>query len=187
MRHILRKTCSWVLMGIIIMLFSIGLLKGVVLLHIYTCPASTTCSGSFNQGTSSSCLTSPSSDAERYCPVTQELFQATAVGMLDAIMQTAPSSVPAVQELEANVGGLNGSRWWLNATIPAATLIIYLIELGYTCVLSREDTMLKELNLEEVVRAAQTVHVHDLVSSGQLKKTPLRYHSDVGFVDSSRG
>jgi hypothetical protein len=45
--------------------------------------------------------------------------------------------------------------------------------------------MFKELNLEEVVRAAQTEHVHDLILAGQLKKAPIRYNSHVGFVDSS--
>jgi hypothetical protein len=128
----------------------------------------------------------PISDEERYCQLTQELFQATAVAMLDAIIQTAPMSGPSVQELEATVSSLNRSRWWLNVIIPVATLVLYLTGLVYTCVLSQGDTMLKELNLVEVVRAAQTDHVHDLVLLGQLKKTPLRYQSNFGFVDSAR-
>jgi hypothetical protein len=131
-------------------------------------------------------ITAPSSDAERYCPVTQELFQATAGGILDAIMQTAPTSVVAVQELEANVRGLDQSRWWLNATIPAATLVLYVIGLTYTCMVSRGDTTLKELNLFEVVRAVQTNHVQDLVSSGRLEKTPLLYYDGIEFVDGGR-
>jgi hypothetical protein len=121
-------------------------------------------------------------EEEFYCPLTQELWSATASAMLDGIMQTAPSNVISSQFLHARVEGLNNSRWWLNATIPAATMVVYVVGLWYTCRLSRGDRLFKELTLAEVVRAAQTDHVHDLISTGQLKKAPVRYQSDFGFV-----
>ncbi|KAF5352596.1 hypothetical protein D9756_006331 [Leucocoprinus leucothites] len=127
----------------------------------------------------------PRTDEERYCPITQELWRQTTIAMLDGIIQTAPKSVSSVQALNARVVGLNLSRWWLNAIIPVATVAIYLVGLFYTCWLSQGHKTLKELNLEEVVRAAQTDHVHDLILTGQLKKAPIRYHSDVGFVDNT--
>ncbi|KAF5352595.1 hypothetical protein D9756_006330 [Leucocoprinus leucothites] len=125
-------------------------------------------------------------DAERYCPLTQELWQETAIAMLDGIMQTAPKSRGTRQDLHALVEGLDRSRWWLNAIIPAATMVVYLIGLWYTCILSKGDRTFKELTLWEVVRAAQTDHVHDLILSGQLKKRPIRFDSNLGFVDGSR-
>lgn len=123
-------------------------------------------------------------DAEKFCPITQELWKETATAMLDGIMQTAPRSVPAVQDLHAVVEGLSKRWWWLNAVIPAATTVLYLVGLIYTCAQSQGDIALKELNLEEVVRAAQTDHIHDLISAGQLGEIPVRYHGDIGFVDS---
>lgn len=89
-----------------------------------------------------------------------------------------------MQDLHAVVEGLSRQRWWANAAIPVATLALYLIGLVYTCAQSQGDMALKELNLEEVVQAAQTDHIHGLILTGQLRKTPVRYHSDVGFVDS---
>ncbi|KAJ3574272.1 hypothetical protein NP233_g1876 [Leucocoprinus birnbaumii] len=126
-----------------------------------------------------------STDAERYCPITQDLWKDTATAMLDGIMQTAPTSHEAVQDLHANVEGLNRSRWWLNAIIPALTVGVYLIGLAYTCYLSKGDQTFKELTLDEVVKAAQTDHVQDLILSGQLKKRPIRFDSSIGFVEGS--
>lgn len=100
----------------------------------------------------------PSTDSEKYCPMTQELWRETAVSMLDGIMQTAPRSVPAVQDLEAVVEGLDERRWWLNAVVPGATILLYIVGLVYTCVISQGDGVLRELNLEEVVRVAQIDH-----------------------------
>lgn len=104
--------------------------------------------------------------------------------MLDGITQTAPTSIPSFQKLQAGVEELNRKRWWLNAVIPAAIFVLYLVGLAYTCLRSQGDPAPKKLNLDEVVRAAQTDHIHDLILTGQLKKTPVRYHSQIGFVDS---
>lgn len=128
-----------------------------------------------------------STDAEKYCPITQELWEETAVSMLDGILQTAPRSLLTTQDLHAVVEGLNKHRWWVNAAIPAATVLLYIVVLVYTCALSQGDKVLKELNLEEVIQAAQTDHIHDLVLTRRLKKTPIRYHSDVGFVNTRDG
>jgi hypothetical protein len=124
-------------------------------------------------------------DEERYCPLTQDLWKETVISMMDAIVQTAPNRLSAIQDINAIVVELNRSRWWVNAIIPAATVVVYVIGLGYTCVLSEGDKVSKELNLVEVVKAAQTDHVHDLVLSGQLKKTPIRFDSQFGFVDNT--
>jgi hypothetical protein len=125
-------------------------------------------------------------EEEFYCPITQELWSATGVAMLDGIMQSAPSNSTSSQSMHARVQGLSNSRWWLNATIPGAMVVVYLIGLGYTCNLSQGDTTFKELTLEEVVSAAQTEHVHDLISTGRLRKAPIRYQSQLGFVASTR-
>ncbi|KAF9445745.1 hypothetical protein P691DRAFT_252801 [Macrolepiota fuliginosa MF-IS2] len=126
-----------------------------------------------------------STPAERYCPLTQDLWRNTVTSMMDGIMQTAPSSFVAVQDLQAVVEVLNAPRWWLNAIIPAATLGLYLAGLAYTCALSQGDNVLKELSLQEVIEAAQTDHIHDLILAKQLKRTPIRYNSDIGFVGSN--
>ncbi|XP_006453764.1 hypothetical protein AGABI2DRAFT_113535 [Agaricus bisporus var. bisporus H97] len=123
-------------------------------------------------------------DAERYCSLTQELWKETTIAMLDGITQTAPTSIPSSQKLQAGVEELNRQRWWLNAVIPAAIFVLYLVGLVYTSLRSQGNPAPKKLNLDEVVRAAQTDHIHDLILMGQLKKTPVRYHSQIGFVDS---
>lgn len=127
----------------------------------------------------------PSNNTERYCPLTQELWKETTIAMLDGIMQTAPTSIPSSQTLRAVVEDLNRSRWWLNAVIPAGTFVLYVVGLTYTCLRSQGDLAFKELNLDEVIKAAQTDHVHDLIVTGQLKKTRVRYNSEIqGFIRS---
>lgn len=121
-------------------------------------------------------------DAERYCALTQELWKETAVSMLDGIMRTAPRAGRGMQDLHAVVEGVSKRRWWVHATIPAATVVAYLVGLLYTCVLSRGEAVLKELDLGEVIQAAQTDHIHDLVFTGRLKKEPIIYHPESGFT-----
>lgn len=128
----------------------------------------------------------PTDDSEKYCVLTQEMWKETAISMLDGIMQTSPRYDVAAQNLRAVVEGINKKRWWVNAAIPAATMVVYLVGLVHTCSLSRGDNVLKELNLHEVVKAAQTDHIQNLVLGGELKKVPVRYRSDVGFIDARR-
>ncbi|XP_006461649.1 hypothetical protein AGABI2DRAFT_178715 [Agaricus bisporus var. bisporus H97] len=125
----------------------------------------------------------PSNDAEEYCPLTQELWKETTIAMLDGIMQTAQTSISSSQRLQTVVEDLDRQKWWLNAIIPAATFVLYLVGLAYTSHRSQGDLAFKKLSLDEVVRAAQTDHIHDLILTGQLTKTPVRYYSQVGFVD----
>ena len=103
--------------------------------------------------------------------------------MLDGIMQTAQTSISSSQRLQTVVEDLDRQKWWLNAIIPAATFVLYLVGLAYTSHRSQGDLAFKKLSLDEVVRAAQTDHIHDLILTGQLTKTPVRYYSQVGFVD----
>lgn len=124
-------------------------------------------------------------DTETYCAPTQELWKETAISMLDGIMQTATRSGEGIQDLHAVVEGISRKRWWINATIPAATAVVYVMGLAYTCFLSQGNGALKELDLHEIIKAAQTDHIRDLVSMGELKKTPIRYHRDIGFVRDS--
>ena len=70
--------------------------------------------------------------------------------------------------------------------IPAATLAVYLVMLAHTCFLSRGDKVLKELNLHEIIKAAQTDHIRDLASMGELKRALIRYHSDIGFIEAGQ-
>jgi hypothetical protein len=90
------------------------------------------------------------------------VWKETTIVTLDGITQTAPMSISSSQRLQAVIDNLNRKRWWLNAIIPVATFPLYLVGLAYTCIRSRGDPALKDLNLDEVVRAAQTNHVHDL-------------------------
>lgn len=122
-------------------------------------------------------------DTETYCAPTQDFWKETTTSMLDGIMQTASRTGEGVQDLHAVVEGISKKRWWANAVIPAAILVVYLVGLAHTCVLSRGDKVLKELNLHEIVKAAQTDHIRDLALMGGLKGAAIRYDSNVGFVE----
>lgn len=128
----------------------------------------------------------PTDEQDKYCTLTQELWKETGVSMLDGIMQTAPRRGISTQTIHAIVEGVSKKRWWVNAIIPAATFVVYLVGLVHTCFLSRGDNVLKELQLHEIVKAAQTDHVRDLVSEGELEKAPVLYRNTLGFIGAHR-
>jgi len=105
--------------------------------------------------------------------------------MLDGIMQTAPVAGESFQKLDITVDGINQLRWWLQGIIPLLILLLYLCVLVYTILLSQGNPDLKELDLAEVVTAAQNDHIRQLVQSGRLKKSTLRYGSEIGFMQDS--
>lgn len=74
------------------------------------------------------------------------------------------------------------ARWWLQALIPLLTVLIYILGLYYTLVMSEGRDVLKELSLSEVIGAAQTEHVRDLLESGNLDKTMVQYKLETGFI-----
>lgn len=119
------------------------------------------------------------------CPLNPELWSETVTSMLDGIMQTAPRSENSTQELVARVETLGKGRWWLQGIVPLSTLLLYILALTYTVYLSQGSATLKELNLAEVIEAAQTDHVRNLVNAGQFKKSIFRYGSGVGFFRDS--
>jgi len=119
---------------------------------------------------------------DKPCNLTATLWKETAASVLDGIVQTAPKSGIADQELLARVENLDIGRWWLQALVPSFTIILYALTLAYTCYLSQGSALIKELSLEEVVDAAQTDHVRVMVQEGSLGKRLLRYDSTVGLV-----
>jgi len=119
------------------------------------------------------------------CPLTVEVWKETATSMLDGIIQTSPTDGSETQELIAHVETINPGRWWLQGLIPAFSALLYLVSLIYTCYLSEGNSNLKELHLAEVISAAQTEHIRDLVRAGRLRKATVRYGNNQGFVSTS--
>jgi len=119
------------------------------------------------------------------CPLTVEVWKETATSMLDGIIQTSPTDGSETQELIAYVETINPGRWWLQGLIPAFSAVLYLVSLIYTCYLSEGNSNLKELHLAEVISAAQTEHIRDLVRAGRLRKATVRYGNNQGFVSTS--
>ncbi|KDR68866.1 hypothetical protein GALMADRAFT_1353280 [Galerina marginata CBS 339.88] len=118
------------------------------------------------------------------CPLTTAVWKETATSMLDGIMQTSPTDGPTTQQLIARVENINPGRWWLQGLIPAFSLLLYFVSLIYTCYLSQGNSTLKELNLAEIIGAAQTEHIRDLVQTGRLRKATVRYGNNQGFVNT---
>ncbi|KAF9459411.1 hypothetical protein BDZ94DRAFT_1239268 [Collybia nuda] len=119
---------------------------------------------------------------EDNCALTEELWTETVTSMLDGIVQTGTRSLDTSQKLVVPVATLNARRWWLQALIPCLALILYGVGLYYTASLSQGRNVLKKLNLAEVIGAAQTDHVRNLLDSGNLEKTRMQYGSETGFV-----
>jgi hypothetical protein len=119
---------------------------------------------------------------EDNCALTDELWTETATSMLDALMQTAGTKKKTSQALIVPVETLSVRRWWLQGLIPLFTLVLYGIGLCYTARLSQGNTTLKKLTLVEVIEAAHTEHVRDLLDAGKLKRTTILYGSDTGFI-----
>ncbi|KAF9554563.1 hypothetical protein CPC08DRAFT_821620 [Agrocybe pediades] len=89
------------------------------------------------------------------CKLTTDLWRETAASVLDGIMQTAATGSIADQKLVAKVESVDLGRWWLQALIPALTVLLYAMSVIYTCFLSRGDVAkLKEINLVQIMDAA---------------------------------
>ncbi|KAF9522292.1 hypothetical protein CPB83DRAFT_899768 [Crepidotus variabilis] len=116
------------------------------------------------------------------CPLTEDLWTETVTSMLDGIVQTGPRNLEASQKLVVPVETIDTRRWWLQALIPLLTLILYGVGLHYTISVSQGRNVLKKLTLTEVIGAAQTEHVRDLVGSGGLKRAVVQYENESGFV-----
>jgi len=114
------------------------------------------------------------------CQLTNELWAETVTSMLDGIMHTASTSGSDKQLLTAKVQGISTTWWWVQGVIPLLTLLVYGIALSYTCFIARGNTTLKGLTLEEIIDAAQTEHVRELVRAGRLRKSTMRYEN--GFT-----
>ena len=112
----------------------------------------------------------PMNDAGQSCPISATTWTTTVTTMLDAIVQTAPPSGNATQLLTAPVETRHVKRWWLQALVPLAMMVLYALAVEYTVRLSRGCKSLKELDLGEVIAAAQTDDVRHLVTRGVLRK-----------------
>ncbi|KAF8996752.1 hypothetical protein BDQ17DRAFT_1429549 [Cyathus striatus] len=117
-----------------------------------------------------------------FCPLTQGLWESTASSMLDALVQTSPRSGHDTQSIRTRIELLSTIGWWIQGLVPLLTLILYIPMIIYTVMISRGDTTFKELNLSEVIVAAQSEHVRDLVQSGQLGNARVRYVTSEGFT-----
>ena len=89
------------------------------------------------------------------CSLSTELWRETLTSMLDGIVQTAPTSGLANQQLVAPIESISHSRWWLQGVIPLGTMLLYSAALYYTCRLGQGYSTIKELTLSEVIGAAQ--------------------------------
>jgi len=112
----------------------------------------------------------PMNDAGQSCTISATTWTTTVTTMLDAIVQTAPRSGNATQHLSVAVEARSVKRWWLQALVPLATVVLYALAVGYTVMVSRGYRSLKELDLGEVIMAAQTDDVRHLVRRGVLRK-----------------
>ena len=112
----------------------------------------------------------PVDDVKQSCTVSANTWTTTVTTMLDAIVQTAPQSGNATQDLSVALETRSVKRWWLQALVPLATVLLYALAVGYTVRVSRGYRSLKELDLGEVIAAAQTDDVRHLVRRGVLRK-----------------
>ncbi|KAF9552497.1 hypothetical protein CPC08DRAFT_728579 [Agrocybe pediades] len=79
----------------------------------------------------------------------------TAASVLDAIMQTVATESLTNQTLVARVESIDVRTWWLQALVPALTVLLYALSVMYTCFLSGgEVAKVKEINLAEIIDAA---------------------------------
>jgi uncharacterized membrane protein (GlpM family) len=119
------------------------------------------------------------------CPLTSELWTKTVTSMLDGIMQTAPTSGLATQQLITPTEGLDAARWWLQGLIPLSTVLLYLAALYYTCRLSRGQNTIKGLDLTEVLNGTKWDDVHRTAHPGTFRRTTVRLSSPAAHLQLS--
>jgi hypothetical protein len=116
------------------------------------------------------------------CELTNGIWISTVTSMLDAIVQTAVHTGHSTQALLTHVEVRSVRRWWLQSIIPAATFILYIATLLYTLHLGQESGVVKELDLAEVIVAAQTDKVRVLVERGGLERS-----TNIGLLRTAPG
>jgi hypothetical protein len=121
-------------------------------------------------------------DVKATCRVTDEIWTATLVLILDTIVQSGGRSGTLTQDLSARAESISTGWWWLQGVIPFCTLLLYVVCFAFTVFTTQGHERLRELNLVEVVAATHTEEFQAIA-----QKEGIDGGEKVGGVDGFTG